>query len=99
MPRRNRIVVEVVYTVAVLEEKPENNRYIGIDIGVDNLATVCNNISDNAFIINGKPLKSMNKYYNKKISHYQEVAKRMNNNDYSLRMHKLTVKRNSKIED
>ena len=99
LPRRNRIVVEVVYTVAVLEEKPDNNRYIGIDIGVDNLATVCNNISDNAFIINGKPLKSMNKYYNKKISHYREVAKRMNNNDYSLRMHKLTVKRNSKIED
>ena len=99
LPRRNRIVVEVVYTVAVLEEKHDNNRYIGIDIGVDNLATVCNNISDKAFIINGKPLKSMNKYYNKKISHYREVAKRMNNNDYSLRMHKLTVKRNSKIED
>ena len=45
LPRRNRIVVEVVYTVAVLEEKSDNNRYIGIDIGVDNLATVCNNIS------------------------------------------------------
>ncbi len=49
--------------------------------------------------MNGKGLKSINQYYNKKISHYREIAKRMNNLDYTKRMNKLTIKRNNKIND
>jgi len=46
-----------------------------------------------------KGLKSMNQYYNKMISRYREVAKRMNDSDYSNRMAALTRKRNHKIDD
>ena len=99
IPHKNRIVAEVVYNMEILEIKADNQRYIGIDIGVNNLATVCNSISDKAFIINGKPLKSINQYYNKRISHYREITKRMNKADYSKRMDRLTEKRNSKIDD
>lgn len=99
IPKRNRIIAELVYNINVPEKKSDNQRYIGIDIGVDNLATVCNNTGEKAFIINGKPLKSVNQYYNKKISHYREIAKRMNNSDYSKRMDRLTEKRNAKIDD
>ena len=99
IPHKNRIVVEIVYNICVANQKENNERYIGIDIGVDNLATVCNNIKEPAIIINGKPLKSINQYYNKKISHYREVCKRMNGKDYSQKMDKLTEKRNQKIDD
>ena len=99
IPHKNRIVAEVVYNIDVPEIKEDNQRYIGIDIGVNNLATVCNSISDKAFIINGKPLKSINQYYNRQISHYREISKRMNKADYSKRMDTLTEKRNSKIDD
>ncbi len=99
IPKRNRIIAELVYNINVPEKKSDNQRYIGIDIGVDNLATVCNNAGEKAFIINGKPLKSINQHYNKKISHYREIAKRMNNRDYSKRMDRLTEKKNSKIDD
>lgn len=99
IPKRNRIIAELVYNINVPEKKSDNQRYIGIDIGVDNLVTVCNNAGEKAFIINGKPLKSINQHYNKKISHYREIAKRMNNSDYSKRMDRLTEKRNSKIDD
>ena len=99
IPHKTRIVVEVVYNIEVPEIKADNQRYIGIDIGVNNLATVCNSICDKAFIINGKPLKSINQYYNKQISHYREITKRMNHADYSKRMDSLTEKRNSKIDD
>lgn len=99
IPKRNRIIAELVYNINVPEKKSDNQRYIGIDIGVDNLATVCNNAVEKAFIINGKPLKSVNQYYNKKISRYREIAKRMNNSDYSKRMDRLTEKRNAKIDD
>ena len=59
-------------------------------------------------IINGRILKSENKYYNKQISYYREIAKRlngldytnrMNNLDYTRRMSLLTNKRNNKIND
>lgn len=99
IPHKNRIVIELIYEIQSVTKKSDNGRYIGIDIGVDNLATVCNNIGKTAFIINGKPLKSINQYYNKQISHYREVCKKVNNKDYSNRMDKLTEKRNAKIDD
>lgn len=99
IPKSNRIIAEIIYNIKVPEKKSDNQRYIGIDIGVNNLATVCNNVGNPAFIINGKPLKSINQYYNKIISHYREICKRMNSSDYSKRMDRLTEKRNAKIDD
>ena len=59
----------------------------------------CFNFWTIPIILNGKGLKSINQYYNKKISHYRKIAKRMNNLDYTKRMNKLTIKRNNKIND
>ncbi len=99
IPKKNRIIAELVYNIEVPEQKTDHQRYVGIDIGVDNLATVCNNIGKQAFLINGKPLKSINQYYNKAVSHYREICKRMNQHDNSERMDRLTEKRNAKIDD
>lgn len=99
LPYKNKLIIELIYKVDSCEKKNDNNRYIGIDIGVNNLATVANNIGEAAFIINGRPLKSVNQFYNKQISYYREICKRMNNKDYSERMDRLTEKRNSKIDD
>ena len=99
LPRYNHIVIEVVYKVNVPEVKEDNGRYISIDIGLDNFATIGNNVGETPIILNGKGLKSINQYYNKKISYYREIAKRMNNLDYTNRMNKLTMKRNNKIND
>lgn len=99
LPRSKQFVIEVVYKVSVPDVNKDNNRYMGIDIGLDNLATVTNNIGKQPFIINGKGLKSINKYYNKQVSHYRKIAKRMNCLDYTDRINKLTVKRNNRIND
>lgn len=99
LPRYNHIIVEVVYQTEAPELKKDNGRYISIDIGLDNFATISNNVGAMPIILNGKGLKSINQYYNKKISHYRGIAKKMNNLDYTRRMHKLTTKRNNKIND
>jgi len=83
----------------VPEMKEDNGKYISIDIGLDNFATISNNVGKNPIILNGKGLKSINQYYNKQISHYREIVKRMNNLDYTNRMNKLTMKRNNKVND
>lgn len=99
LPRNKRIIVEVVYNYNASESMDDNGRYLGIDIGLDNLATIVNNIGYDPIVINGKGLKSTNKYYNKQISHYREIAKRMNKLDYTERMNRITIKRNNKIDD
>lgn len=99
IPHKNKLTIEFIYEINACEKKVNNNRYIGIDIGVNNLSTIANNIGETAFIINGRPLKSINQFYNKQISHYRGICKRMNDKDYSERMDKLTEKRNAKVDD
>ena len=99
LPRNKYLVVEVVYNKEIQELKEDNNKYISIDIGLDNLATLTNNVGVQPVIISGRKLKSINKYYNKQMSYYREIAKRMNNLDYTNRMNKLTIKRNNMITD
>ena len=100
IPDYKSFTVELVYNIEVPDiAYTDNGRYLSVDIGLDNLATVVNNVGLKPIVINGKGLKSINKYYNKQISHYREVTKRMNNRDYTNRMDSLTRKRNHKIDD
>ena len=100
IPGFQSFTVELVYNMEISDVPLwDNGRYLSIDIGLDNLATVVNNVGLKPIIINGKGLKSINKYYNKQISHYREIAKRMNAKDYTNRMYSITRKRNHKIDD
>lgn len=99
LPRNKYIVIEVVYKINVPKTKPENGKYLSIDIGLDNFATITNNVGQIPVVINGKKVKSMNKYYNKKISHCRSIAKRMNNMNWTNEMNNLTTKRNNLITD
>ena len=100
LPGFKSFTVELVYNMEVPDAALEDNgRYLGIDIGLDNLAAIVNNAGLKPVIINGKGLKSINQYYNRNLSHYRKIAKRMNRKDYTSRMDAFTRKRNHKIED
>lgn len=100
VPKGQSFCLEVVYSISIeSESRSDNGRYMSIDLGLDNLATVVTNTRLNPIIVNGKGLKSNNQYYNKKKAHYQSVAKQMNNQHYTNRLYRLTQKRNLKIED
>ena len=99
VPRNKHLILEVIYKVTTPDALDDNGRYMDVDIGLDNLAAVASNTEITPVIINGKGLKSMNKYYNKRKSHYQEIVQRRNNLYYSNRMNNLTNKRNRCVED
>ena len=99
IPSNNQYVVEVVYTVTEKEKLKDNGRYLGLDLGIDNFATVGNNVGAKPIILNGKSLKSINQYYNKKVSYYKSKAKKFNNLDITNRILRITNKRNNKITD
>ena len=96
LPRNNHHVVEVVYKIEDVEPKCDNKRYVSIDLGLNNLATVGSNVVK-PFIINGKPLKSINQYWNKEKSRLQSLLK--GNKKTSKRIESITNKRNNKIKD
>ena len=70
---------------------------MSIDLGVNNLAACTSNVI-NPFIINGKPIKSVNQYYNKMLSKHKSIIKTTNNVNTSSKIRKLTLKRNNKIK-
>ena len=98
VPQNNVYVVEIIYN----QQEPEllsNNNFVGVDIGLNNLATVGgNNIKP--VIINGRPLKSINQYYNKKLAKLKARQDKCNNKNVSKRkIETLTRKRNNKVKD
>ena len=95
VPSNNHIVMEVIYEVTEPELKGDNGRYCAIDLGLNNMATITSNVSK-PYIINGRPVKSINQYYNKRKAYLQSKLK---DQKTSRRIQRLTLKRNNKIND
>ena len=66
VPKNNYFVIEVIYNQEIKPKKQSNN-FVGIDLGLNNLATIGGN-NTKPMIVNGRPLKSINQYYNKQLS-------------------------------
>ena len=94
VPCKNFITVEIGYEQKEKSIDLNNTNYASIDIGVNNLATLTSNMFS-PIIVNGKPLKSVNQYYNKVIAHLSSK----NKNKWSNKMFSVTRKRNNKIND
>lgn len=98
IPQANRYMIEIIYSIPDVEYKTNVN-YVGIDLGLNNLATVGGNMIM-PIIINGRPLKSINQFYNKKLSKLksrQDLCKNKTVNKKKIQT--LTNKRNNKIKD
>ena len=99
IPCLDSYTIEVIYEIDDVERLKSNRTYFSVDLGVNNLAAItCNKRGYTPFIINGKPLKSINQYYNKKLSHYKSKLAQ-NGKKSSHMLKRLTNKRTNKIND
>ena len=98
VPKGNHYVLEVVYEVRTKELLQDNNRYCAIDLGINNLATVGSNCIK-SFIINGKPLKSINQYFNKEKARLQSQLTREQKTYTSKKLQTISLIRKNKIND
>ncbi len=97
VPKLNHYVIEVIYSANKQQYELEENLYASIDIGLNNLATLTfNQAGIKPLLINGKPLKSINQYYNKVKSSLQSL---LEENQSSQKLKKLCNKREFKIND
>ncbi len=95
IPRHGFYVMEVVYNREPVQAAGDPTLYAGIDIGVDNLATLTSN--KKGFvprIVNGRPVKSINQFYNKRKAELDEKLMKMDaRRRHSHRILRLTTKR------
>lgn len=70
VPDHNNFIIEVIYNVDERALK-STSKYAGIDLGVDNFATITFSAQNNPLIIKGLELKSINQGYNRLIGKAQ----------------------------
>jgi len=96
VPRKGYYVVEVVYEKAVKQASVNPAYYAGIDIGMNNLvALTSNKPAFQAVVVNGRPVKSTNQFYNKRRAALQ---KKLGKTGTTKRMERMTNKRNRRID-
>jgi putative transposase len=96
VPRKGYYVVEVVYERQTKPAPVDPALMASIDIGVNNLAAVTSNKPGLVpRIVNGRPLKSINQYYNKRKADLQQLVK---NEQWTARMERMTTKRTRRID-
>ena len=98
--RNQHIVIEIVYDDGKqVESMPDNGKYAGIDFGLDNLAAIASNTGNAPVLINGKGLKSINQFWNKRQAHYKAVNDSINGAWYTTKTGKTKRAERSKRED
>lgn len=106
IPKMNHCVIEVVYNVTEPTIKEYNGKWMGIDLGLNNLMACTTN--DDAFIVDGKRLKSINQGFNKtraKMKSILPFMQKINSSGNKIqkgtsrRIKALTEKRNRRVDD
>lgn len=93
----NKTKINIIYEDReVIKNKYDINSSIGVDLGVNNLCAITSNDKTFSYVINGRPLKSINQYYNKKLSEIKSNLYKCNKK-ISKNIQRLTMKRNNKI--
>ena len=97
--KNNQFVVEIVYkTNKVIDYKKDNERYLTIDPGLDNAFTLASNVKGfKPVIINGRPLKAINQYYNKQRAQLTKLYDLNKQSRNTKRLNNLDFYRNQKV--
>ncbi len=100
IPRKNGKYFESVF---IFDDEISDNRELdqskalAIDLGINNFAT-CATSDGNAFIIDGRMLKSQNQWYNKERARLSSIKDCQHISGDTFRISKLTEKRNRRVD-
>ena len=101
IPQGTGYTVEIVYvkeTAGIPGMKP--GRVMGIDIGVRNLVTIGNSISEQGIAVRAGLLKSINQYFNRELARLRSISDLQGDEKKQTeRIQKLFMARNRKFKD
>lgn len=100
LPKRKGTVLEceIVYEIPETHFNLDYERHASIDFGVDNLVTLVNDYS-NPVIYSGKQIKSINQYFNKRLTKLNSSLKKCQDTYTSKQKTNLYEKRERRIND
>ena len=98
VPKTGYVQVEIIYNKEVDDNHLDQTRAIGIDLGLNNLMAITSNIGNISNLVNGRPLKSINQYYNKRKAYLTSLLEKGGLKS-SKRLRRLEMKRMMKIKD
>ena len=102
IPKLNARYFEIQYVYESKIEKLNLNKEnaLGIDLGINNLCTCVTN-NGRSFIIDGRKLKSINQFYNKRNASLQALrdTKKKIKEKIKLLQAKIATKRNNRVND
>ncbi len=91
--------IQYVYEIEIEPKNLNENNALGVDIGVDNLAT-CVPTNGTPFILNGRGIKSINRFWNKERARLQSIADKQGiKGGKTKRVYRITEKRNNQVKD
>lgn len=96
VPRKGYYVVEVIYEQKPIQVPVNPAYYAGIDLGINNLVALASNKPGfHPVVVNGRPVKSINQFYNKRKA---ELQKKLGTTGTTARMERFTNKRTRRID-
>ena len=98
VPRNGHYVVEVIYSQEPVQAQVDPSFCVAIDLGVTNLATItANRVGFIPRLVNGRPLKAINQWYNKRMKELQFCLPKEDRERVTKQMERLTTKRNRQV--
>src|SRR6266571_5329632 len=99
VPRNGYYVVEVIYSKEPVQANVDPSFCVGIDLGVTNLAAIASN--HEGFVprlVNGRPLKAWNQWYNKRMKELKKQLPKDDRERVTRQMERITNTRNRRIQ-
>ena len=101
IPKANARFFEIqyIYEAECVQRNLNINNALALDLGINNLITAVSS-NGNSFIIDGKRLKSINQWYNKRNAHLQSIKDKQHYGKKSTSRQKSNTRnRNNKVND
>jgi putative transposase len=95
LPRNGAFYLELIYKVDAVQADVDTASVLGIDPGLNNWLTCISNVGT-SFTIDGLHLKSLNQWYNKRMSVLKE---NQSQGFWSKQLARITEKRNRQVRD
>ena len=95
LPRNNEFYLELIYQISSLKPDVNIENVLSIDHGLNNWLTCVSNVGT-SFLIDGRKLKSVNQWYNKRVSVLKENQP---HGFWSKQLASITEKRNRQMRD
>ena len=94
-----KVKLNISYEKDINEKQLSKDKYLGIDIGVDNIVAITtDNQTKKSWIVKGGNIKSINQFYNKRLANLKSILETINKQKSSKQIQRLNMKHHHQLD-